>query len=244
MYTLTALASKLACHTVVDPAELGVLRELLGRPHVFDARRELPLVTEGEHRAWLIAEGWALTYKLLPTGARQVIDIAIAGDMIGFRELLLRNTDTNAAMVGPGVVHEFGIAMIEQLFRDTPALAGALMWASSRDEGLVVERLVDLGRRSAIERIAHFVLELEHRLRVVGLSRMCRFRCPLSQAVMADALGLTPIHVNRTLRELRSSGLLSWRDGSVAILDYARLAEIAGYDPTYLDGVPPASACG
>ena len=100
---------------------------------------------------------------------------------------------------------------------------------------MVVEHLVSIGRRSAIERTAHFFMELAERLSLVGLATEAEFKCPLSQYVLADALGQTPIHINRVLRQLREQELLTLRKGSVRIHDLNRLRKLAGFQGGYLD---------
>jgi CRP-like cAMP-binding protein len=104
---------------------------------------------------------------------------------------------------------------------------------------MVVEHLVGLGRRSAIERTAHFLLELGARLRLVGLASADRFTCPLSQYMVADALGLTAVHINRVLRQLRERGLLTFRDGEVIFDDLDGLIALAEFDTAYLDHEGP-----
>jgi CRP-like cAMP-binding protein len=109
------------------------------------------------------------------------------------------------------------------------------MWAASRDEAMVVEHLVNVGRRNAAERMAHFLLELGARLTLVGLGSREGFACPITQYLLADALGLSAVHVNRVLRQLREAKILTFRDGFVGFENYDRLAEFAQFDPTYLD---------
>jgi CRP-like cAMP-binding protein len=105
----------------------------------------------------------------------------------------------------------------------------ALLLATTRNEAMIVERLISLGRRTAIERIAHFFLELHDRLLPVGLATSSEFDCPINQYLLADALGLSAIHVNRMLRELREEGLMTFADYKVTFHDSTRLEELAGY---------------
>jgi CRP-like cAMP-binding protein len=100
---------------------------------------------------------------------------------------------------------------------------------------MVVEHLVNIGRRSSLERTAHFFMELAERLNLIGHATETEFKCPLSQFVLADALGLTAIHVNRTLRQLRERKLLSVRKGTVIIHDLAALRKVAGFQGGYLN---------
>jgi CRP-like cAMP-binding protein len=128
--------------------------------------------------------------------------------------------------------------MVEDLldtFRKTPRLATAVLWAASRDEAMVVEHLVGIGRRDAKERTAHFLLELGARLKLVGLGSISGYDCPLSQYLLSDALGMSAVHVNRVLRELREDGLVTFQQGRVEIHDLAGLLKLADFDMAYLD---------
>jgi len=133
------------------------------------------------------------------------------------------------------VVNSVDGSHIMRCVTEYPRLGAALLWAASRDEAMVVEHLVNIGRRSALERTAHFFMELAERLTLVGLATETEFKCPLSQFVLADALGLTSIHVNRTLRQLRELKLLTVRRGVVTICDLAALRKLAGFQGGYLN---------
>ena len=109
------------------------------------------------------------------------------------------------------------------------------MWAATGDESMIVEHLVNIGRRSAIERTAHLFLELAERLRLTGVETEDGFDCPLTQFVIADALGLTAIHVNRVLRQLREHKLLTLQDGVARIHDFEGLRTLSGFQSSYLN---------
>ena len=100
---------------------------------------------------------------------------------------------------------------------------------------MVVEHLVDIGRRNALERLVHFLLEMGARLKLVGLGTKDGYDCPLSQYLLADALGLSAVHINRVLRQLREEGLLTFRSGQVIFYDFERLVKVAEFDTAYLD---------
>jgi CRP-like cAMP-binding protein len=208
-----------------------------GRPRVIEARTELDLDDGDGKRAYLLLEGWAYTYKLLVDGNRQIVGFAIPGDLIGIGALRRRTDDLMAATVTKAVVRELTAASFDVLFSSSVEAGMALLGALSHDEGVTVEHLVDIGRRTATERVSHFMLELHERLSRVGLAEADGFRCPLSQPLVADALGLTAIHLNRVLRDLRTRNLLVFRTGAVHLPDRRRLADLCGYDPAYLD--PP-----
>jgi biotin operon repressor len=136
------------------------------------------------------------------------------------------------------VVCEFDRAMAMKLRRSETVLPDALRWSDAREAAIVQQHLISIGRRSAIARVAHLLLELGARLKLVGLAEDDGYRCPLSQELLGDALGLTKIHVNRMLRELRELGCLTFRNGRVTFGDMARLIDLADYDPAYLDAAP------
>jgi CRP-like cAMP-binding protein len=175
------------------------------------------------------------SYKLLPNGTRQIVDFQVPGDFLGLRSVLFRTSDHNVEALTRVEVSEVSSNDLIYAFANTPRLATAVLWAASRDEAMVVEHLVDIGRRNALERTAHFLLELGSRLKLVGLGTREGFPCPLSQYMLADALGLSAVHINRVLRQLREKGLLTFRSGQVIFDDFDRLVEVADFDTAYLD---------
>jgi CRP-like cAMP-binding protein len=182
-----------------------------------------------------LADGWVSSYRLLRDGSRQIVDFQIPGDFMGLRSLLLHTSDHSIEPITDVEVSEVDIRDLMGSFANSPRLATAVLWAASRDEAMVVEHLVSIGRRNALERMAHFLLELASRLALVKMGNKDGYDCPLTQYQLADALGLSAVHVNRVLRELRDTGLVTFRDGHVTIQDYKALANLADFDPTYLD---------
>ncbi len=196
---------------------------------------------EGEVNAsaFILAEGWALSYKILPDGDRQIVDFQIPGDFLGLRSILFRTADHNIEAATRIEASEVLTSDILDGFRNAPRLATAILWAASRDEAMVVEHLVNLGRRSAEERMTHMLLELGARLKLIGMGDMTGFDCPLTQYHLADALGLSAVHVNRILRRLREDGLLTFQKGRVVFDDFDRVRELAGFNMAYLDQEEP-----
>lgn len=192
-----------------------------------------------DRAAYILASGWACSYKILPEGSRQIVDFQIPGDFLGLRSVLLQTSDHCIEPVTEIEVSEVLDEDLLDAFTTTPRLATAVLWAASRDEAMVVEHLIDIGRRNAAERVAHFLLELGSRLRLVGLGQTSGYACPLTQYHLADALGLSAVHVNRVLRQLREAGLATFRDGQVRYDDFDRLVEFADFDSSYLDHEGP-----
>ena len=223
------LARKLNSFVQLSDPELGCLAELQSRP--VRVKRGKELVREGQtgHVAYILQSGWACSFKLLPDGGRQIITFPLPGDCVGLRSVLLRTSDHSFSALTDAVVSGVEAPRMMRLFNDFPRLAAAILWSASRDEAMVVEHLVSIGRRSAIERTAHFFFELWERLRLVGLATDEGFVCPLNQYVLADTLGLSAIHMNRVLRQLRERGLLTLKGRMVSIGDAAGLKAVAGY---------------
>ncbi len=218
---------------------MEVLDGLHRRRRIFIAGRDLVHQGQTHQAAYILAEGWVCSYKLLRDGTRQVVDFQIPGDFLGLRSVLLHTADHNIEPVTAVEASEVLQSDLLQAFSATPRLATAVLWAASRDEAMVVEHLVDIGRRDARERTAHFLLELGARLTLVGLGTREGFACPLTQHHLADALGLSAVHVNRVLRELREVGLLTFQKGQVTIHDFDRLVDLAEFDRSYLDQEGP-----
>lgn len=223
-----ALARKLGGFVRLGPDDLAALAGLEAGQRRIAAGTELAREGQAGHRAYILREGWACSYKLLPDGGRQVIDFQLPGDFVGLRSVLLRVCDHNFAAVTDVVVAEVTARQMIETFQRLPRLGAAILWAASRDGAMVVEHLVGVGRRGALARTAHFLVELGMRLRLVGLGSEADFACPLSQYLLSDALGLTAVHLNRVLRQLRERGLVTFRDGRVVVHDWVRLSALAG----------------
>jgi CRP-like cAMP-binding protein len=229
------LARKLSAFVALSDSDLRVLALFHRRRRTVPAGHEIIHEGQAQQSTYVLAEGWACSYKLLPDGERQIVDFQIPGDFLGLRSVLMRTTDHSVQAVTRIEVSEMRASDMMDGLTTAPRLAAAVLWAASRDEAMVVEHLVNLGRRSAERRMAHFLLELRARLRLVGLGDPTGYDCPLTQYHLADALGLSAVHVNRVLRTLRESGLVTFQKGRVTFDNYVGLAELAGFDPDYLD---------
>jgi CRP-like cAMP-binding protein len=231
----SALAKKLSTFMPLAPKELSWLARMQSTPLAVKRGKQLTREGQTGHRAFVLQSGWACSYKDLPDGTRQIISFPIPGDCVGLRSILLRTADHSFSALTDAMVSPVEGAHIMKCVTEFPRLGAAILWAASRDEAMVVEHLVNIGRRSAIQRAAHFFMELVERLSLVGLATQNEFACPLSQFALADALGLTAVHVNRVLRQLREQDLLTLRKGSVRIHDLKRLRKFAGFEGGYLN---------
>ncbi len=233
------LTRKLSSLVALSEAELAMLERLHQRRRSFPAGRDLVHEGQSGQAAYILSDGWVCSYKIQPDGTRQIVDFQVPGDFLGLRSVLLRTSDHSFEPIVDSQAAEVMSGDLLQAFDQTPRLATAILWAASRDEAMVVEHLVSIGRRDAEARMAHFLLELGSRLALVGMASKQGYDCPLTQYHLADALGLSAVHVNRVLRPLRENGLVTVRDGRVTFHDHERLAELAEFDASYLDQTGP-----
>lgn len=234
-YSIDPLINKLRCYIDLDESEWSALRALPEKLIELDTGHEIVHEGQSHHSAFILLNGWVSSYKVLPDGGRQIIDFQVPGDFLGLRSLLLRTSDHSFEAITAITVAEVSSRKMFDTFNKAPRLASAVLWAASRDEAMVVEHLINVGRRTAIARTAHFLLELGVRLRLVGVGSKEGYPCPLSQYLLADALGLSAIHVNRVLRQLRERKLLTFQNKRVRFDNFEKLVELAEFQTAYLD---------
>ncbi|WP_274425494.1 Crp/Fnr family transcriptional regulator [Chelativorans sp. YIM 93263] len=185
-----------------------------------------------ESRLFIVQSGWGCTHKDLPDGERQIIDFTLAGDVVGFRS---GNTDAQSSFtaITELTVYEARVKAAMSAIAKNDELAELFFTAVSRQNAILTEHLANIGRRSALVRTGHLLQELRVRTERAGMTDKDGYDCPLTQYDLADALGLTAIHVNRMLRELREFGFLSFRKGKVEFLDPVGLIDFAQFERSY-----------
>ena len=210
---LDPVTCRLRALTPLDEMAMAALQDALARTFNIKARQEI--VHEGDEiiRPMLLVRGWGARTRCLEDGRRQIISFLLPGDLIGvFSQAGLLASSTMTA-----------ITDVRLCFAPNPSVSDtlAIAYAISRglDEAHLLGQITRLGRLNAHERIQDLLLELLERLEQAGLARGGRFAIPLTQEMLADALGLTPVHVNRMLQQARQAGELSWQGGEVALHD-------------------------
>jgi CRP-like cAMP-binding protein len=200
----------------------------------FPARTDL--IREGDKPGpgFVILEGWACRYKLLPEGSRQITAFLMPGDTCDLHATVSNAMEHSIATLTTARIAMVPRGTLETLIETRPAITRAFWWTQLVYEDTLRAWIVSMGRRNGLQRVAHLMCELHMRARNVGLTDGERFELPLTQTVIGDALGLTPIHVNRVLRKLRLSGVMTLSGGALVIADIAKLAAVAGFDDTYL----------
>jgi CRP-like cAMP-binding protein len=226
---------KLEAALVLSAEEQDCLRDLQGAHRRIPAGQQIVVERETYKQISFLIDGWAFRSKVLPDGRRQIFSYLIPGDLIGLRASLMEFADDTVEALTDCVISSFSLERLYDACRAHPRLALALMWSAAREQSILSEQVMRIGRRNAVERVAHFFLELLRRLQLVDEADRRSFELPLTQELIADTLGLSVVHVNRTLRTLRQRGLVEIEDGRLVIHDVEKLSDVASFDPLYLD---------
>ena len=228
------LIRKLETFGLLPDRDKRALKRAVGRTRQVDAGRAL--VREGERPAecQLILEGFAYRHRTLDDGRRQIMSFEIPGDLCDLHGLLLGQADHAVATLTPCKVATLPREVLAGWMERRPAVAGALWRGTLVDAAVSRTWLLNIGRRAARERIAHMLCEVLRRLQAVGLAGDGGGTLPIPTAEIADALGLSVVHVNRALQELHRTGLVTPGDGQVTIDDPPGLQAAGGFDPAYL----------
>jgi len=235
------LAAKLSAHSPLTGEDQAALSALLTRPQRLRAGENL--AEKGDHLdvATLVVDGMLARTKLLRDGRRQILSLLLPGDLIDAYASLLRKRDDNLEALCATTVVVVPQSRLLTLDAQHPRLREAFLREAFIEGAVVREWVLNIGRRNAREALAHLLCELHQRYRIVNLEPETRFPLPLKQQDLADALGLSAIHLNRVLRELRAEGLIVVSGKALEILDLARLRTTAHFDGEYLH-LPEARA--
>jgi CRP-like cAMP-binding protein len=214
------------------PNSAELLTRFLRGQRTFGPREEV--VAGGGSTVFVMCVGWASAYRLMADGNRQIIDFRLPGDFLGLIGMLVGGTEVTLETVTDTVAWELDRNGLMAAMRDNQRLTEAVLWSLSRDAAIVAERLVSIGRRDAVSRTAHLLLELGYRLNQVGEAQMDSYHCPLIQKDLAEALGITNVHMNRVLRYLRQEDLASLNGKTVTLHNPKALRHLAAFDAAYL----------
>lgn len=215
-------------------AEARALDEAVSHRIEVEADVELVRQDEISHQSLLLEQGWACRYGALPDGRRQILALHVSGDFVDLQSFPLKRMDHTVATLSRCRIAVYPHENLRRLSETMPHLTRLLWMATLIDAAILRQWLLGAGQRSALERAAHLICELFTRLDVVGAAPDGLFNLPLTQAELGDALGVSQVHANRVVGELRSRGLVTWRDETVRILDWPGLQALAEFDPTYL----------
>jgi CRP-like cAMP-binding protein len=225
---------KLKVRDAMSAEEERVLSDAVSRTEQVPSDKIVVRAGEELTFSVLLLEGLMCRYKDLRNGQRQIMELHVPGDFLDLHGFLLKRLDHCVMSLVPSRVAIVPHARLVAITEEHPHLC-RLLWLTTLIDGAIHrEWLLSLGRRSAIGRIAHFFCEMHARLGLIEMADATGFPLKITQTDLAECLGLTSVHVNRTLKELREAGLAVFRDGRVEILDFAGLKRTAEFDPEYL----------
>ena len=222
----------------LSDADLESLEQTIEADRLVKKRKDL-VVDGSEYRnLCFVKDGFAIRYKLLRNGKRQILNVILPGDVIGFPVSFFDRSMYSVVAVSDLTFNTCSLDAYTQLCYERPQFGLALGWLAAQEAAVYAEHIVDLGRRTPIERLAHFLLELHERLSVVGRAERDSFDLPFSQEIMADVLGLSIPHLNRMMQKLRAEKLIASRSRMVDLTDAAGLQILAHYQPLKIAPIP------
>jgi len=229
-----ALTRKLESYDELSDADRRALNDLVPRIRQVGAR--VDLIREGDEpdKVLLILDGFACRYKVLPDGQRQIMAYLVPGDFCDLNVFILDEMDHNIGTISACQVVDIPRKAIDDITTRYPNITRTFLWCALVDGAVLREWLVNMGARSPDQRIAHLFCELHMRLDVVGRVTDDSFEFPFTQSEIAETMGLSSVHVNRTLRELRALGLINLKGRVLTILDLKRLQAFCRFTPNYL----------
>lgn len=231
------LVRKLELFAPLGDEEKAALRAAPAQIRMLDSREDLLREDDPPLGVNLVLEGLVYRYKLLPGGRRQILAWLLQGDLCDARMVFLKQMDHAIAAFVPSRVAIYSPEALADVGRRYPRVRRAIWWSHLVSEAITRQWMVNLGQRTAVERAAHLICEMHYRMRAVGLAREDRFFLPVTQHELGDTLGLSTVHVNRILQELRRDGLINQQGREMIVLDQAGLRRVAGFDPKYLHPV-------
>lgn len=231
---ISAVLSKLEHSASLSDGDKAMISGLLGKSMAYHAGRDI--VSEGSQptTSCVLLEGVACRYRAVPTGKRQIMSFHVAGDWIDLNSFFLEPMDHSLGAITECHVAHIPHATIAALIESNPKITRLLWRETMMDSAIYREWVVNVGARSARERMAHLFCELHAKMAAVGLADGVTFALPLTQQDLADALGVSTVHANRTLQELRAENLIVFQRRTMTFPDIERLRELGQFDPTYL----------
>jgi CRP-like cAMP-binding protein len=231
---ITAHLKKLRLRTAISPEEERVIRGLVSANRRWPADTMLVRAGEQLNVSMLVLDGWIVRSKDLPSGERQVLEIHVPGDFADLHGFTLKQLDHDISSITECVIGYVPHERLMGLTETHPHLTRVYWLSTNIDAAISREMGLSLGQRSAISRMAHLFCELHARLEIIGRTDGETFEFPLTQRELAECLGLTVVHVNRTIQELRRKMLIEAQNRHITILDRRGLETIAEFDPGYL----------
>lgn len=230
-----AFIKKLSRFSSFTDEELAALERLSAKPE--QRARGKDLIRQGDraNAVQLLLRGWAYRYKVLKDGSRQIVGYLLPGDACDLNGMILGEMDHSVGLLTDAEVKTVPAEELRDVMERHRAIERAFWRLSMVDEAILREWLANIGQRDAFSRTGHHLCELWHRMKTIGSVDDHAFDLPLTQEELGDSLGLTSVHINRTIKRLKEDGLITIAQRRLTVLDPQRLTQITGFDPAYLN---------
>lgn len=222
----------------LSTTDLESLEFIIESERIVKKRKDLVVAGNEYRNLCFVKDGYAIRYKLLRSGKRQILNVILPGDVIGFPVSFFDRSIYSVVAVSDLTYNICPLDSYARLCYGRPQFGLALSWLAAHEAAIYAEHIVDLGRRTPLERLAHFLLEIHARLLAVGHAQKTSFDLPFSQEVMADVLGLSVPHLNRVMQQMRAEQLITSHSRLVELTDMASLQTLAHYQPLDLAPIP------
>ncbi|ANI80293.1 Crp/Fnr family transcriptional regulator [Sphingobium sp. EP60837] len=231
---LRKIAAKLSERAELSDADRQAIGALPYTTRTMTAGQHIIRAGQSPTSCAILLNGFAQRYRLVNDGGRQIVGFHMEGDFIDLHFSMLHGAPQSIQLVTPAKLADIPMEAVLQLTRSRPAVAEAIWMGSIADASVFQEWVVRIGRRDARARLAHLLCELAMKQEHAGIGSRSKVHLPLTQEQLGDALGLTPVHVNRMFKALDVDGIIQRGRRSVMIPDWSRLAEAGGFTPAYL----------
>src|SRR6478735_869980 len=230
--------TRLARLMKLSAADLRNLERIVDNERLVKRRHDLVVIGDEYRNLCFVKDGYAIRYKLLRSGKRQILNVILPGDVIGFPVSFFDRSIYSIVAVSDLTYNICSLDSYVRLCYEQPQFGLVLSWLAAQEAAIYAEHIVDIGRRTPLERLAHFLLEMHSRLLAVGRAQETSFDLQFSQEIIADVLGLSVPHLNRVMQKLRAEKLIESRSRLVNLVDVPSLRKLAHYHPFNLESIP------
>jgi CRP-like cAMP-binding protein len=231
----SCMVSKFHHYLDLSPAEEKLLSSLEERVETFEAGDIIREKNREADDIYIVKNGWAQVLSLVDKETRSIFDFKLCGDFIGIGELSFAHALYTIEAITDVTVCPFPKKHLDIIFQQSPRLCRAFYVILSREQAMLYERVFSLGRRTALEKVAHMLLEMNFRNEVLSNGEQDEFDFPIKQEQLADILGLSTIHINRSMNELKRHSYIEYNRQKVKITDKRRLINLANFNKSFLE---------
>jgi len=231
---MDSLIKRIGYYTQIDPKSFEDIARLPYRTETYHAGQEIVVKGEKVDFVFMIEAGWATRFRMLEDGRRQILNFMLPGDCFDLMAINRAQSDHSVSAASEVVLRRIKADAFLKTVTNNPQLAASFWWAAIQEEAILREQIIRVGRKTAKERTAHLILELNRRVGTVTGRVDDYLALPVAQALLADALGLSIVHISRTMTRLKAEGFIRMDQQGIEILRREDMAEMCDFDSRYL----------